>query len=49
MSFVEGSTDAFAAADRRLVADAKSVPVGYDYRLARSTEIPQRWRRRLTE
>ena len=33
----------------RLVAEAKSVLVGYDYGLARSTEIPERWRRRLTE
>jgi acyl-CoA thioester hydrolase len=33
----------------RLVAEAKSVLVGYDYGQARSTEIPERWRRRLTE
>jgi acyl-CoA thioester hydrolase len=33
----------------RLVAEAKSVLVGYDYDQARSTEIPERWRRRLTE
>jgi acyl-CoA thioester hydrolase len=33
----------------RLVAEAKSVLVGYDYDHARSTEIPERWRRRLTE
>ena len=33
----------------RLVAEAKSVLVGYDYGQARSTEIPERWRRRLRE
>ena len=33
----------------RLVAEAKSVLVGYDYAQAKSTEIPARWRRRLSE
>ena len=33
----------------RLVAEAKSVLVGYDYEHARSMEIPERWRRRMTE
>jgi acyl-CoA thioester hydrolase len=31
----------------RLVAEAKSVLVGYDYASGRSVEIPERWRRRL--
>jgi acyl-CoA thioester hydrolase len=31
----------------RLVAEAKSVLVGYDYSTGRSVEIPERWRRRL--
>jgi acyl-CoA thioester hydrolase len=31
----------------RLVAEAKSVIVGYDYEAGRSTEVPERWRRRL--
>jgi acyl-CoA thioesterase FadM len=31
----------------RLVAEAKSVLVGYDYDSRRSTEVPERWRRRL--
>jgi len=31
----------------RLVAEAKSVLVGYDYSAGRSTEVPARWRRRL--
>jgi acyl-CoA thioester hydrolase len=33
----------------RLVAEARSVLVGYDYENARSTEIPERWRRRISE
>ena len=33
----------------RLVAEARSVLVGYDYARAESIEIPDRWRRRLTE
>jgi acyl-CoA thioester hydrolase len=31
----------------RLVAEAKSVLVGYDYASGRSVEVPERWRRRL--
>jgi acyl-CoA thioester hydrolase len=31
----------------RLVAEAKSVLVGYDYASGRSIEVPERWRRRL--
>jgi acyl-CoA thioester hydrolase len=31
----------------RLVAEARSVLVGYDYEQAKSTEIPERWRRRM--
>ena len=31
----------------RLVAEAKSVLVGYDYDAERSVEVPERWRRRL--
>ncbi len=31
----------------RLVAEAKSVLVGYDYDVAQSVEVPERWRRRL--
>ncbi len=31
----------------RLVAEARSVLVGYDYERAESTPIPERWRRRL--
>jgi acyl-CoA thioester hydrolase len=33
----------------RVVAEAKSVLVGYDYDQAESTPIPERWRRRLTD
>ena len=33
----------------RLVAEAKSVLVGYDYRRSESTPIPDRWKRRLSE
>jgi acyl-CoA thioester hydrolase len=33
----------------RVVAEAKSVLVGYDYEQAKSTAIPERWRRRLTD
>jgi acyl-CoA thioester hydrolase len=33
----------------RLVAEAKSVLVGYDYARGESIEIPERWRRRLSE
>jgi acyl-CoA thioester hydrolase len=33
----------------RLVAEAKSVLVGYDYRRGESTPIPDRWKRRLSE
>ena len=31
----------------RLVAEARSVIVGYDYEAGHSTEIPERWRSRL--
>ena len=31
----------------RVVAEAKSVLVGYDYERERSVEVPERWRRRL--
>lgn len=31
----------------RLAAEARSVLVGYDYDAERSTEVPERWRRRL--
>jgi len=31
----------------RLVAEARSVLVGYDYAPGRSIEVPERWRRRL--
>jgi acyl-CoA thioester hydrolase len=31
----------------RLVAEAKSVIVGFDYDAGHSTEVPERWRRRL--
>ena len=34
-------------AGERLVAEAKSVLVGYDYAVERSVEVPERWRRRL--
>jgi acyl-CoA thioester hydrolase len=33
----------------RLVAEAKSVLVGYDYERGESAAIPERWRRRLSE
>jgi acyl-CoA thioester hydrolase len=33
----------------RVVAEAKSVLVGYDYERAESTPVPERWRRRLTD
>lgn len=33
----------------RLVAEAKSVLVGYDYDRGESTTVPERWQRRLTE
>jgi acyl-CoA thioesterase FadM len=33
----------------RLVAEAKSVLVGYDYDRGESTPVPERWQRRLTE
>ena len=33
----------------RVVAQAKSVLVGYDYERGESIPIPERWRRRLTE
>ena len=33
--------------DDRLVAQARSVLVGYDYDSRRSVEVPERWRRRL--
>jgi acyl-CoA thioester hydrolase len=33
----------------RLVAEARSVLVGYDYEAAKSTEIPERWRRRMEQ
>jgi acyl-CoA thioester hydrolase len=33
--------------DERLVAEGKSVLVGYDYDSGRSVEVPERWRRRL--
>lgn len=35
-------------ADGRLVAEARSVLVGYDYASAESVPIPERWRRRLS-
>jgi acyl-CoA thioester hydrolase len=35
-------------ADGRMVAEAKSVLVGYDYGRGASTQIPDRWRRRLS-
>jgi acyl-CoA thioester hydrolase len=35
-------------ADGRVVAEAKSVLVGYDYARGESTTIPERWRRRLS-
>jgi len=31
----------------RVVAEAKSVIVGFDYEAGRSTEVPERWRQRL--
>lgn len=31
----------------RLVAEARSVLVGYDYGGGHSTEVPERWRRRV--
>ena len=33
----------------RLVAEAKSVLVGYDYDRGESIPVPERWQRRLTE
>jgi acyl-CoA thioester hydrolase len=36
-------------ANGRLVAEAKSVLVGYDYGRNESREIPERWKRRLSE
>jgi acyl-CoA thioester hydrolase len=33
----------------RLVAEGKSVLVGYDYERGESTPVPERWRRRLSE
>ncbi len=33
--------------DGRLVAEARSVLVGYDYGREESTPVPERWRRRL--
>jgi acyl-CoA thioester hydrolase len=35
-------------ADGRVVAEARSVLVGYDYERGASTRIPDRWRRRLS-
>jgi acyl-CoA thioester hydrolase len=35
--------------DGRVVAEAKSVLVGYDYERAESTPVPERWRRRLID
>ena len=35
--------------DGRLVAEAKSVLVGYDYKRGESIPVPERWQRRLTE
>ena len=35
-------------AGERLVAEATTVLVGYDYDRSRSIEIPERWKRRLT-
>ena len=32
----------------RVVAEARSILVGYDYETARSVEVPERWRRRLS-
>ena len=34
-------------AGERLVAEARSVLVGYDYEREASVEVPERWRRRL--
>jgi acyl-CoA thioester hydrolase len=34
--------------DGRLVAEARSVLVGYDYARGESTPVPDRWKRRLT-
>ena len=31
----------------RLVAEARSVIVGYDYEAGQSAEVPERWRRRI--
>ncbi len=31
----------------RIVAEARSVIVGYDYHAGHSTEVPERWRRRI--
>ena len=36
-------------ANGRVVAEAKSVLVGYDYARGESVAIPERWRRRLSE
>jgi acyl-CoA thioester hydrolase len=33
----------------RVVAEARSVLVGYDYERAESIPVPERWRRRLSE
>ena len=35
-------------ADGRLVAEAKSILVGYDYARGESVPVPDRWKRRLT-
>ena len=34
-------------AGERLVAEAKSVIVGYDYDAGRSTQVPERWREKI--
>jgi acyl-CoA thioester hydrolase len=36
-------------ANGRVVAEAKSVLVGYDYERGESISIPERWRRKLSE
>jgi acyl-CoA thioester hydrolase len=38
-----------AGADRRLVGEAQSVLVTYDYAIARPMPVPNEWRRRIAE
>jgi acyl-CoA thioester hydrolase len=33
----------------RVVAEAKTILVGYDYEQGASTDVPERWKRRLSE